>query len=162
MTPGGRRPRAPSGSLTSWCERAAYCSCVSISPGVNEPSVTVVYSSLAGLCIMGCGFPLTGGRSRASIGRLADLVHGVLPHRFLCEVKRSFFFSFPFALLCLFCIFFDNKSMFHRLLLHWHFYFSAAPRVHRPNQTATLHKCPFGLTKVIAVSWRWGSRTRTP
>lgn len=68
---------------------------------------------------MGCGFTLTGGRRRASIRRPTDLVDGVLPHRF---------FSFPFALLCLFCIFFDNKSMFHRLLLHWHFYFSAQLR----------------------------------
>lgn len=70
---------------------------------------------------MGCGFPLTGG----SIRRLSNLVDGVLPHHFLCEVKRSFFF-FSFLPLCVyFAFFFDNKSMFHRLLLHWHLYFSA-------------------------------------
>lgn len=73
---------------------------------------------------MGCGCPLTGGSSRASIRRLTNLVDGVLPHHFLCEVKHSFFlFLLPFCVF--FCIFFDNKSMFHRLLLHWHFYFSA-------------------------------------
>lgn len=52
---------------------------------------------------MGCGCPLTGGSSRASIRRLTNLVDGVLPHHFLCEVKQ--FFSFPFALLCFFFAF---------------------------------------------------------
>lgn len=106
-------------SLTSSCERAGYCFCFSISRAVNEPSVTVVYSSLAGLCIMGCGFTLTGERSRAPIRMLqlfviTNFVGGLLPHNFLCKVKHSLRF---FVLLCLFRIFFDNKSMFHRLLL---------------------------------------------
>lgn len=50
---------------------------------------------------MGCGFPLTGG----SIRRLSNLVDGVLPHHFLCEVKRSLFFFFSFLPLCVYFAF---------------------------------------------------------
>lgn len=47
---------------------------------------------------MGCGFPLTGGRSRASIGRLANLVDGVLPRFFFFLSLLPFCVYFAFSL----------------------------------------------------------------
>lgn len=100
---------------------------------------------------MGCGFTLSAERSSAPTRRLG----GALPQHFLCKVKPCFF---PFVLLCLFCIFYDNKSMFHRLLRHWRFYFptqlrgaSATGGVTKAseNRTSNSNKRPFVL-KVTA------------
>ena len=116
-------PCANDATARSWaeglfrpCECAGPRSRFSMLHAVNEVSVTVV--SLAKLCIMGWEFTLAAERSNRPIRRLrlfatTNLFDGVLPHDWLCKAKRRLRFSF---VLCLFCIFFNNKSMFHRLL----------------------------------------------